>query len=118
MRRFAERHGRWLTLTPVQVDDAQRWFDRHGTQAVFFGRLVPQVRVLISLPAGIARMSLRKFLLWTMLGASLWNAVLAGAAFQLADAYERIHAWFNPISTLVVVALIGWYLYRLAKFNG
>jgi membrane protein DedA with SNARE-associated domain len=118
VKRFSEKHGRWLTLTPKQVDDAQKWFDRHGTQAVFFGRLVPQVRVFISLPAGIARMNLQKFVLWTSLGAALWNSILVGLAYWLADGYERIHHWFNPISTAIVVLLIGWYLYRVAKFKG
>lgn len=117
VRHFAERHGRWLTLTPEQVDDAQRWFDRHGTQAVFFGRLIPQIRVFISLPAGIARMRLQKFVLWTSLGAAMWNSVLAGLAFWLADEYERIHAWFNPLSTAVVVLLVGWYVLRVVRFR-
>lgn len=117
VRHFAERHGRWLTLTPEQVDDAQRWFDRHGTQAVFFGRLIPQIRVFISLPAGIARMRLQKFVLWTSLGAAMWNSVLAGLAFWLADEYERIHAWFNPLSTAVVVLLVGWYVVRVVRFR-
>ncbi len=117
VRHFAERHGRWLTLTPSQVDGAQRWFDRHGTKAVFFGRLIPQIRVFISLPAGIARMGMQKFILWTSLGAAMWNAILAGLAFWLADEYERIHHWFNPLSTAVVVGLIAWYLYRVATFK-
>jgi membrane protein DedA with SNARE-associated domain len=118
VRQFAERHGRWLTLTPKQVDDAQKWFDLHGTQAVFFGRLVPQVRVFISLPAGIARMNLQKFVLWTTLGAALWNSILVGLAYWLADEYEGIHAWFNPISTAIVILLIAWYLYRVVRFKG
>ena len=118
VRHFAERHGRWLTLTPEQVDGAQRWFDRHGTQAVFFGRLIPQIRVFISLPAGIAEMPMRKFVLWTALGATMWNSILAGLAFWLADEYERIHHWFNPMSTAVVAFLIAVYLYRVTKFKG
>lgn len=117
VRHFAERHGRWLTLTPAQVDDAQRWFDRHGTKAVFFGRVIPQIRVFISLPAGIAQMRLRKFILWTSLGATTWNSLLAGLAFWLADEYERIHAWFNPLSTAVVVVLVGWYIFRVVRFR-
>src|SRR5690606_17640376 len=68
LRRLIARHGRWLTMTPSELDRAQAWFERHGAAAVFFGRLVPTIRTLISIPAGIARMPTRRFLLFSALG--------------------------------------------------
>src|SRR3546814_87088 len=64
LKRWAGRHGRWLTLAPDDIDKACAWFDRHSAKAVFFGRLVPAVRTLISVPAGIAGMGRRRFLLY------------------------------------------------------
>src|SRR3546814_1611115 len=61
LKRWAGRHGRWLTLAPGDIDQACAWFDHHGGKAVFIGRLVPAVRTLISVPAGIAGMDLRRF---------------------------------------------------------
>ncbi len=65
LKGFAARHGHWLTLTPAQVDRADRWFDRHGSAAVMFARVVPVVRLLISVPAGVFAMDLRHFILFT-----------------------------------------------------
>jgi membrane protein DedA with SNARE-associated domain len=64
LKRMSVRYGRWLTLTPADIDAAQAWFDRHGHKTVLLGRLVPTVRTLISLPAGMARMPLLPFLLY------------------------------------------------------
>src|SRR4051794_21003899 len=83
LKRFASRHGRLLTLSPEDVDRAHGWFERHGAKAVFFGRLVPTVRTLISVPAGINGMPLPSFLTWSVLGTGLWTALLAGAGHLL-----------------------------------
>jgi membrane protein DedA with SNARE-associated domain len=114
---LAARHGRWLTLSPDDVDRADGWFRRHGARAVFFGRLIPTVRTLISVPAGIAGMPLPQFLAWSVLGTSLWTALLAGAGYLLQSQYERVSDYLNPVSTVVVVLIIGWYLYRVVTFR-
>lgn len=117
LKSWAARHGRWLTLTPREVQQTCDWFDRHGGKAVFFGRLVPGVRTLISVPAGIARMSLAKLLLYSTFGTALWVALLAGAGFLLESQYRRVEGWVNPVSNVVLVALALWYLYRVATFR-
>ena len=110
---FASRHGRWLTLSPAQVERAERWFRRHGGAAVFVGRLAPTVRTLISVPAGIAAMPLARFLAWTALGTALWTALLAGSGYLLESQYERVSSYLNPAAN-VVFALIGaLYVYRV-----
>lgn len=117
LKRLAARHGRWLTLSPADVDRADKWFGRHGRRAVFFGRLVPTVRTLISVPAGINGMPLASFLAWSTLGTGLWTALLAGAGYLLQSQYDRVADYLNPVSTAVVVLIVGAYLYRVATFR-
>src|SRR3546814_7518020 len=74
LKRWAGRHGRWLTLAPGDIDQACAWFDHHGGKAVFIGRLVPALRTLISVPAGIAGMDLLRFLFFTALGTLVWTS--------------------------------------------
>jgi membrane protein DedA with SNARE-associated domain len=117
LKHLAARHSRWLTLSPDDVDRADDWFRRHGARAVFFGRLIPTVRTLISVPAGIAGMPLPQFLAWSVLGTSLWTALLAGAGYLLQSQYGRVSDYLNPVSTVVVVLITGWYLYRVVTFR-
>ncbi len=117
LRRLIARHGRWLTLTPSELDRAQAWFERHGVAVVFFGRLVPTIRTLISIPAGIARMSTRRFLLFSALGSFLWCTFLALAGYWLEGSYEQVNEWLNPASMLIVLGLIGIYLWRVIRWR-
>lgn len=117
IRRFAARHGRWLTLSPSDIDDAQGWFRRHGGKAVFFGRLIPAVRTLISVPAGIAEMPLTRFMIYTSLGSVTWTALLATAGYLLAGQYQSVSTYLNPISNAIVAGLVAWYLYRVVTFK-
>lgn len=117
LMRWAAHHGRWLTVTPRQVERAIRWFDRHGTKAVLIGRLIPAVRTLISVPAGIADMPLPRFLLFSALGTVAWTALLAVAGFWLKDGYTAVSAYVNPVSNLILAAMVLFYLYRVATFR-
>ncbi|WP_407293644.1 DedA family protein [Stutzerimonas zhaodongensis] len=115
MKHFAERWGHWLTLSPEDVDKASEWFDRHGKGAVFFGRLIPAVRTLISVPAGIAGMSMTKFLIYSTLGSLIWTALLALAGYLLESQYQKVSEYLNPVSTAIVVLMVLYYLYRLIR---
>ncbi|MER2507157.1 MAG: DedA family protein [Amaricoccus sp.] len=115
LRRMAERHGRWLTVSPKDVDTASVWFGRNGGRMVLLGRMVPAVRTLISIPAGVARMSLPSFLALTAAGSALWTGALAVAGFLLESQYTRVEGWVNPVSTLVVALLVLWYVVRLVR---
>lgn len=117
LKRWAVGHGRLLTLTPEDVDRACEWFDRHGGWAVSLGRLVPAVRSLISVPAGIAGMSLRKFLFFSALGTTAWTTLLSIAGYLLGEHYRQVPDWTSPITQLVIGGLVGWYLYRVIAFR-
>ncbi len=117
LKKWSARHGRWLTLTPEEVDRTLDWFDRHGGKAVFIGRLVPGVRTLISVPAGVAGMSLTKLVFYSAVGTGLWTALLAGAGYVLESQYEKVETWVNPVSNAVLAVLVVWYVYRVVTFG-
>lgn len=117
LHRLAERHGRWLTITPAELERANRWFQRHGGTAVLIGRMIPTVRTFVSVPAGVAKMPLGRFLAYTSAGTLAWTALLAFAGYALQSQYARVSDWLNPVSTAVVLALVAGYLYRVATYG-
>lgn len=116
LQRFAARHGRLLTLTPGDVDRAQDWFRRHGAASVGFGRLLPGVRSLISMPAGIGRMPLDGFLLWSAVGTVAWSSLLLGLGYVLESQYAQARQTVEWITRGVVAAMLLAYLWRVARF--
>ncbi|MFB2550923.1 DedA family protein [Ensifer soli] len=117
LTRLAARHGRWLTLTPADITRANRWFRDRGPLAVLFGRLVPAVRTLISLPAGIAAMSPPVFLAFSAVGTLLWTSALALSGYLLGQAYDTVAAYVDPVSTAILILMVGLYAYRVATFR-
>jgi len=114
-RRIARRHGRWLTISESDVDRAQQWFTRYGGRAVCVGRLIPAVRSVISVPAGIARMQLLRFLLWSSLGTVVWTGLLTTLGYQLGTRFTEVDKWLQPVSWAIVAFAVGGYLYRLYR---
>jgi membrane protein DedA with SNARE-associated domain len=86
------RHGRLLRLDERRLDRADEWFDRHGPKVVFLGRLLPGVRSVVSIPAGLSEMPLGRFLLYTGAGSTLWNAALIGAGWALGTRWDEVTA--------------------------
>lgn len=119
LRALADKYGKWMALSGKDIDKADRWFDRHGNQAVFFCRLVPGVRTLISLPAGISGMPLAPFLLYSTLGTTLWVGLLTYLGFVLGDNYDLVDEYLGPVSKIVlgllVVAFIAWVVLKKQK---
>ncbi|MBW6528489.1 DedA family protein [Sphingomonas sp. RHCKR7] len=118
LKRFAARHGRWLTLTPREIDQVEGWFDRHGRWAVLLGRMVPGVRTLISVPAGVSGMPLLTFMVATLVGSAIWTALLVLAGFRLGRQYGQVAGFIEPASNVVIATAVVWYLWRVATFNG
>ncbi|MFF0195067.1 DedA family protein [Streptomyces anulatus] len=117
-------HAIWAKLPLVKVSDlerTERWFLRHGTKAVFFGRMVPIFRSLISVPAGVERMPLPVFVLLTTLGSLIWNSVLVMAGYWLGDQWEVVETYVGILSkavvVLVAVALAAYVAVRLRGRN-
>lgn len=117
LKGWAARHGRWITLRPRDVDRIDAWFERHCGPAVLFGRLVPAVRTLISIPAGIFEMAPGRFLLFSTLGTLIWSGALALAGNALGQRYDVVNSYLGPVSTAIIVAVLASYLYRVATFG-
>ena len=117
LKRWAARHGRWLAISPEEVDEAAAWFNRHCGKAVLVGRLIPAVRTLISVPAGVAGMALMRFLTYSALGTALWTALLAAAGYLLEDQYQKVGDYLNPVSNVILGLIVLGYLYRVITFR-
>lgn len=113
LKQFADKHGRWLTVSRDDLERAKKWFNRHGGLAVLLCRLVPGVRSLISIPAGIARMNVASFLFYTALGAGIWTALLAFAGYILGAKFEQVGEYLNPASYVVFGAILIIYIKRV-----
>ncbi|MEF2280331.1 DedA family protein [Deinococcus sp. YIM 134068] len=113
---WADKYGKWLTLSGKDIRRADDWFDKHGTKAVLFGRLVPGIRSLLSLPAGMSEMPLPKFLIYSTIGSAMWASLLAGAGYLLGENYDRVEQYVGPTSRiilgLVIVGAIWWFVRR------
>jgi membrane protein DedA with SNARE-associated domain len=115
MRDFADRYGRWITVSPEDIDHATDWFNRHGRSAVLIGRLVPGVRTLISVPAGISGMGLFQFLLYSTIGTVAWTSLLAICGYILRDRWSAVESYISPISTVLIVVLVLWFASRYVR---
>lgn len=113
---WADKHGKWLTLSGKDIKKADDWFDRHGSKAVLFGRMVPGIRSLLSLPAGMSEMPLPKFLIYSAIGSALWSAALAYAGYALGENYDRVEQYVGPASKIIlgllVVGAVFWFVRR------
>ncbi|TWU04936.1 DedA family protein [Stieleria varia] len=115
LSRWIRGHGAWLTITPNDLDRVESWFERWGSVAVLVCRLVPGVRTLISVPAGFSTMSTLRFSLMTAIGVVIWTTLLAVIGWWLGDNYADLAGPLSWVSTLVIVGLVGWWLWRLLQ---
>jgi membrane protein DedA with SNARE-associated domain len=117
LKRWTRRHGRWITLGPKDVDRADDWFDKHGGWVVFFGRLVPTVRTLVAIPAGLFEMNVWFYLLLTTVGSAIWTAGLALLGWWLGSSWSSIGTYIDPVTYVVMAAIIAIYIYRVITFD-
>ncbi|RJS93550.1 DedA family protein [Salinisphaera sp. Q1T1-3] len=114
-RPLIARYGRYVRLNESHLDQAEHWFARHGEATVFIARLLPAFRTFISLPAGIGRMPLGRFLIYSLLGALPWNLALAVAGYELGVHWDVIAVYLKPVSMIAAAALtaaIVWWFIR------
>lgn len=117
-RPLIEKYGKYILISHHDLDLADRFFTRYGQLAVFFGRLLPVVRTFISFPAGIAKMNLKKFALFTFMGALPWCTLFGYLGVRLGEHWEYIRLklhQFDLLMAFLVVAAVVWYIYRHLK---
>ncbi|MEC4814201.1 MAG: DedA family protein [Scytonema sp. PMC 1069.18] len=119
LKRWADRHGKWLTVSGEDIDKSKRWFNKYGGSVVFFGRLIPAIRTLISIPAGLEDMSFFPFLLYSTIGTFLWVGLLAYAGYLLGENYQLVKQYLGPVTIVVIaaiaIALSIWFIRRKRK---
>jgi membrane protein DedA with SNARE-associated domain len=120
LKTWVERNGRWVGVSVKELEDSRHWFQRHGAAVVFWGRLIPAIRTLISVPAGIELMPFGPFLFWTTAGSLVWNLALTAAGWALGSNWTQVLAFIKPIEGLVnkvvvllVLGVVVWLGLRL-----
>jgi membrane protein DedA with SNARE-associated domain len=117
VRYLADRFGRVMAFNADEIDIAVKWFTRFGPIIVLFGRLIPLIRTLISIPAGLSRMSLPVFLLASTTGALIWNTFLTMAGYLLHEHYEVIEVVLDPLSYIVLALVVVLYLLKVITWK-
>ena len=117
-RAFVCRYGKYVFLNEGHLDSTERWFKKYGSTMIFLTRIMPIVRTFISLPAGMARMDFKKFILLTAIGSAIWCFALTYVGYALGANWETIRVWFGQADILIVVVFVGllvWLLLRHRK---
>ena len=111
LEKWLEKNGRWIGINPQELSRSRKWFNKYGVSLVFWGRLVPGIRTLISVPAGVELMPITPFLIWTTAGSMIWTLFLTITGFYLGDNYGNIEKWISPFSsifkTVIVLIITG-----------
>lgn len=118
LEHLISKRGAWLGITTGKLRKTRHWFNLYGYLIVFWGRLVPILRTLVSIPAGIELMPMRSFLLWTALGSLIWNIILTMIGFYLGKNWTIVHQMLRPFTVFAALGLVGfaaWYLFFLNR---
>jgi membrane protein DedA with SNARE-associated domain len=113
IRPLFARYGRWFAVDDKDFDKAERTLRRYGPIALFFGRLLPGIRTLISIPAGLAQIPRLVFYVWTALGSTVWILFLTSAGYWMEDHYDKVEGWLGPLSYVVVAGILGTYAWHI-----
>jgi membrane protein DedA with SNARE-associated domain len=114
---LADKIGRWFAFNADEIDYAAKVFKRWGGGIVLLGRLFPILRTLISVPAGLARMPVWSFALFSTVGMLIWNTVLVSAGYLLHEHYHLVEAWIDPLTYVVLGLVVAIYLFRLITWK-
>ena len=119
LEKWLEKYGRWIGINPQELARSRTWFNRYGVSLVFWGRLVPGIRTLISVPAGVELMPITPFLIWTTAGSLIWTLLLTITGFYLGDNYADIETFITPFSsilkTIIVLIVSGVFINLIYK---
>ena len=115
---FVRRYGKWITVSWGDVERAHRWFDRHGFVFVMTGRIIPTIRSLVSVPAGLLDMRFLNFVIASTIGTATWTTFLTMVGVKLKEQFSSIDQIIGPISTGVLALLLLVYVVRLAMHKG
>ena len=116
LAKFVESKGKFLGITSKDLDKSKLWFDKYGVSLVFWGRLIPGIRTLISVPAGIELMPFKKFMIWTSFGSLIWVALLSFSGYAFGENYGIIESYLNNFKVFIKPSLIIVISFLVFKF--
>lgn len=117
LKQFANRHGRYLTLSVDEIENAHQWFIKHGEKMVFFGRLIPGIRTLIAIPVALMGMNFKKFLLISFVSSLLWDGIFAAIGYFAWGTSDTIEHYMNIGTYIIAGIVVVWYIYRVITFK-
>jgi len=117
LKPLIDRYGRWLTLDWDEVEKLHDWFLKYGSGIVFVFRFVPIARTMVSLPAGMVRMSQVKFLIWTAAGSTIWISAIAGAGNWFGKQFAEVDRFIGPVVVLAIGSIVVLYIYRVITWK-
>ena len=115
---FIKRYGKWITISWRDVERAHKWFDRNGIVFVLTGRILPTVRSLVSIPAGLLDMRFRNFVIASTVGTAIWTTFLTLVGVKLQEEFHSIERILGPLSSAILIVIFLAYFYRLARHKG
>ncbi len=118
VRKVIIKYGKYLLISEHEYDRSERWFRNHGELMVFASRILPVLRTFISLPAGVAKMKLKKFITYTVVGCFIWTAVLTEIGVVLGNNWKSLEVYFRKFDVIIVVAVVAvvvWYVWHKLK---
>jgi membrane protein DedA with SNARE-associated domain len=115
LRKLAAKYGKFIGVSYDDITKSKQWFDKHGHKAVFLGRMIPGIRTVVSIPAGISKMSFVPFMLWSGVGTAIWSIALITAGYFLGSQYEVVADYIAPVSKVILVVVVlglGWFIIK------
>ncbi|MBS3149428.1 DedA family protein [Candidatus Woesearchaeota archaeon] len=116
--KFVRKFGKYILLEEAHLLWTEDFFKKHGEKTIFIGRFIPVVRHVISIPAGIGKMNLPKFIIYTLIGGTIWNSFLLFLGYKLAENWKTVHKYSSIIDVIVIilfVIIIAWYFFNIIK---
>lgn len=118
VRKIILKYGKYFLISEHEYDRSERWFRMHGEIIVFVSRVLPVVRTFISLPAGVAKMNLSRFIIYTSLGSFIWSYLLTSIGVMLGNQWSTLEVYFHKFDFVIILGLVLmaiWYIYHKLK---
>jgi len=114
-RPFIEKYGKYVLISHHDLNISEKWFTKYGELTVFFGRLIPVIRTFISFPAGITKMNMTRFVIYSFLGSLIWSILLTYIGFRLGENWEEIRQIFHGLDWIILVLIILGVIWWIAR---
>jgi membrane protein DedA with SNARE-associated domain len=118
--KLIKKYGKFILVTEHEYEKADKWFKKYGDKIIFISRLLPGIRTIISLPAGMFEMDIKKFVIYTTLGCLIWSTILTYTGFYLGENWQSLEGVYRKFEIVIVVAIVvavAWYIEKHLKIS-